>query len=135
MLAPSDRLVPSPLFACPSRDRSPGLEGEPGADEFIDLDFDVEQTADEASQPRGGFRLRGDEAGKGELGGVGNRIEIAMRLCSDSDHRADIGDEAVVLRTVVLRDRPCIGPGPEEQLQEAMVEQVEEARKRVVAHA
>ena len=79
------------------------------------------------------FACGGDEAGKGKLGRVGNLIEIAMRLCSYSDHRADIGDEAIILRTVVLSDRPRIRPGPEKQLQEAVVEKVEEARKGVVA--
>ena len=111
-----------------------GLEGEPVADELLDLDLDVEQSAQEAFQPRGGFRLRPDQSGEGELAGIGDGIEIAIGPRPDADHRADIGDKAVVFGTVVLRHRTRIGPRTEEQLQESVVEQVEEARERVVPH-
>ncbi len=47
--------------------------------------------------------------------------------------RAEIGGEAVVVRPVVLGDRPRIRPGAEEELQEAVVEDVEKARKGIVA--
>ena len=33
----------------------------------------------------------------------------------------------------MLRDRPGIRPGPKEQLNEAVIEQIEKARKRVVS--
>ena len=69
----------------------------------------------------------------GELLRVRHRAEPAVGRRADADERSEIGSEAVEIGPVVLRDRPRIRPGAEEQLQEAVVQDVEEARERVVA--
>ena len=74
------------------------FDHEARADEFIDFHLDVEQAADGAGEPRGGFRLRADQAGKAELRGIRHAVEIPVGLGADADRGADIGDEAVLRR-------------------------------------
>ena len=69
-----------------------------------------------------------------ELRDVGNGIQVAVGPRSQADDRADIGDEAVLAGTIMLSDRPGIGPRPEEQLEKPAVEQVQEAGECVIAH-
>ena len=101
-------------------------------DELLDLGLDVEHPMDRRGKPRGRFRLRSQQAGKAELCGVRHSVELLVRARADPDRRADIGDEAVGVRPVVLRNGAGICPGPKEQLNEAVVEQIEKARERVV---
>src|SRR5262245_8739068 len=110
------------------------LDHEARAGELLDLDAEAERAGDEGAQARGGLGLRAHEAGESHFGQVRYGIEIAVGRRADPDHGADIDEEAVGLRPVVLDDRPGVRPGAEEQLQEAMIEDVEEARKRLVAH-
>src|SRR5262249_7570262 len=60
--------------------------------------------------------------------------EIAIRRRAYADHGADIGDESISVRPVMLHDRAGVRPRAKEQLQEAVVQDVEETRERVVAH-
>ena len=108
------------------------LEHETGADEFLDLRLDIEQPADGACEPRGAFCLGAKKPGKLKLRRIRNAVEVLVRLGANSDRRADIGDEAVSVGAIMLRDRPGIRPGAKEQLNKAMIENVEKARERVV---
>ena len=101
-------------------------------DELLDLGLDVEHPMDRRGKPRGRFRLRSQQAGKAELCGVRHSVQLLVRARADPDRRAEIGDEAVGVRPVVLRNRAGIRPGPKEQLNEAVVEQIEKPRERVV---
>src|SRR5579871_3808473 len=109
------------------------LDDETQADELLDLGPDVEESADCRSQPRGGFRLRSEQTGEDQLGAVRQTVVMMIGTRSDSDGRTDIGNEAVCVGTVVLRDRARIRPCPEEQLDKSVVEQIEKSCKcRVV---
>ena len=75
-----------------------------------------------------------DEPGKGKLGDVVEAVALAVRRRdADAGEGADIADEAVVVGPVVMGDRPRIRPGAEEELQEAVGEDVGEAREGRVA--
>jgi hypothetical protein len=124
MLAPTRISAPSPLFRRPRRVRSLSSKTR----------REPTNSSISTAQPRGALGLRRHQPGESKLGCVGHRIAIAVGWRSDADHRAHIGGEAVGLRAIMLADWPGIRPGAEEQLQEAMIEDVEKARKRVVAH-
>src|SRR5690349_10734741 len=108
------------------------VEREPRADELINLRFDFEQPANRGGKTRRGFCLCSQQAGEAELGCVGHTVEMPVRFGADPDGRADIGPKSVLLRAVVLRDRARVGPRTEEQLDKAVIENIEKARKRVV---
>src|SRR5690348_7265239 len=57
---------------------------------------------------------------------------MTVRFGADPDRRADISPEPVLLRAVILRDRARVGPRTKKQLNEAVIENVEKARERVV---
>src|SRR5579884_823435 len=105
------------------------LESEISADELLDLDSDTEQAGDQLLEARSGFCLRGHQAGKRQLAGVGDTIELMIDRRSEPDHAAYIGNEAVFSGPIPLRDRPRIRPGAKEQLQKTIIQKVEEARK------
>src|SRR5579872_5222100 len=109
------------------------VQRQPRANEFVDLDLDIEQAGDHPAQARSAFRLGRDQPGKLHLGEIGQGIGAAIRWRADADRRADKGDETVLVRPVLLRDRPRVGPGAEEQGEKTALENVGEARKGVVA--
>src|SRR5581483_3757326 len=120
--ATQQRILPQHVVR-PAKTRPLGwFDDETQADELFDLGLDIENSANGGSQARGRFRLRAKQAGKTQLGAVGKTIPMMIRLRSDSDRRTDIGDEAVGIWTIMLRDRPRIRPGAEEQLDESVVE-------------
>ena len=132
MLRPSSASSPSTLYRSAKNGPFGRFDHQARADELLDLRLDVEHPVDRRGKPRGGFRLRAEQAGKSELCGVRHTVQILVRARADPDRRADIGDEAVGVGTVVLRNRPGVRPGAKEQLNEAVIEQVEKARERVV---
>src|ERR1700722_10545267 len=105
---------------------------EPTADEFLDLDARLEVTREKCAQTGHALDARGEQAGIGQLGEIGDRVGVAKRRCSDADHRADIGAEAVFVGPIVLSDRARVRPGAKEQRQKTALEEVGETRKRVV---
>src|SRR5207248_45359 len=61
-------------------------------------------------------------------------VSIGENVGAQAGDGADIGDEAILRRAVMLRDRARIGPGTKEELQEASVEEIEKAREGVITH-
>src|SRR5262249_14188454 len=104
------------------------VERETAADELVDLDGDVEGPLGETLEAGGALGLGRDEAGEFELGEERQSVRLAVARRADADRRADIGEEAIFLRPVVLGDRTRIGEGTEEELEEAALEDVNEAR-------
>ena len=111
------------------------IEFQPEADEFMHLHPHAEQAGNEIAQARCTLGGRRHQAGKAHLGHVRDAVEAAKSLAGEPDMGADIALEAVVAGAVVLGNRPHISPGAEEQLEEAVVEQVEKARQGVVVGA
>src|SRR5882724_4964947 len=108
------------------------VKHQPRSDELIDFRLDLKQAADGAGETRGGFGLASQQPRKAELGGVGDAVEIPVGFGAAADCGADIGEEAVCRRTIVLCDRARIRPGTKEQLKKAVIEDVKEARESVV---
>ena len=135
--------TPRLAIAAPTRVQSSRSQRQPRADEFVDLDASAEQAGAETREPRrrsspwprSGRRTPPWRTGAGcpVLLGV-RRLAAALleRRRADADHRADVVDEAILAGPVVLRDRPGVRPGAEEQLQKPPLEEVDEARKGVV---
>ena len=117
------------------------VELEPGADELVDLRLDAKHAADRLPQARGGFDLAAEqsriEPDAFRYEGLAARAVMLCRrgleglrgvegLRADADHGGHIGAEAIIFRPVGLHDGTRIGPGAEEQLDEAIVEEIEE---------
>src|SRR6195256_3534789 len=108
------------------------VEHQPRSDELIDFRLDLKQAAEGTGETRGGFGLASQQSCKAELGGVRDAVEIPVGFGAAADCGADVGEKTVSRRAVVLRDRARIRPRTEEQLKKTVIEDVEEARERVV---
>ena len=108
------------------------FDHQAATDKLLDLRLNLKQTANSARKPGGAFCLRPDEASKSQLCRVRQAVEILVRFGAEADGGANIGDETVGVRTIMLRDRTGIRPRSKEQLNKTMIEDVEKARKCVV---
>src|SRR5262249_19642015 len=111
------------------------VEREPDADEFLDLDARADEPGEKEPQARHALYARREQPRIFELDEIMDAVAVLEPGRAEPDDRADIVAEAVLKRPVVLRDRPRIRPGAEEQREKAALEYVDEARKRVVARA
>src|SRR3954467_2130151 len=111
-----------------------GFEREPATDKLVDLDLDAEQSLQEPLQPRCALRPWRDEPSEAQLRHIRYGIAIGEHARAQSGKGADIGDEAVLRRPVMLSNRPGVGPGAKEQLQEASVQKIEKTREGIIPH-
>ena len=119
-------------MAAPKRVRSRGIELEPAADEFLDLDARLEIAREKRAQSRRALDPRREQSGVGQLGEIGDRVGVAESGRSDADHRADIGAKAILVGPIVLSDWTRVRPGAKEQRKKAALENVDETGERVV---
>ena len=120
-------------LAAQSSVRSPRAQRQPVADELLDLHRHAEEMLEDVRQPFGVAHLPNERADVKELGQIRQRVAIAKRRRRHAEERADVDREAIVLRAIAVDVRLRLGPGPVEQREEPMMEEIEKPAERRIA--
>src|SRR6185437_6215755 len=102
----------------------------PFTDELAYLDWQSEVVGENTLERIGGTGLGREMSRPAQFGAIRSGVPRARRGRSEPEQRADIEEETVAFGPVEARSRLGIGPGPIEERDQPMLEEIDEIRER-----